>query len=751
MLRIPSRAISKFHSNWAIPSSHRRTFATTPEGGVVKNVPITKVILYKHGVGYFERKCTVENNQKVMLAFRNTDMNDMLKTLSVREVTKDGSPSEGAITSIEYHSRLDPIREMSDISINLTNGGDKTMAGLLPQLKGVEVELQTTNSRTLRGVVMGIENKTVKKQITTLTPEGHQVTREEISACDFVTLLCEQGNPASTFIQAAELSDVSKLTILDNLINADVTRLLDLFRTTKKNNLKDLTIHTKGSGSREIQASYIVETPVWKATYKISLFSDPAKPVRIVGSALVDNVQEDPWDNVQLSLITGFPVSFKYDLYAPKYRNRPFLVPPEDGAPVDSIMSPMETKPYSPPPPQHAAAWGHAVAKKGRGGGGARREKPQKTESPGLAKSSDFCKWDVKHPVNVASHGSALVPLMDSNVEGKRVVIFDPKVRKTYPMSAILFKNTSGYQIEAGPAYIDDDGVYVGEVMLQNVQVGEETVIPYAIDQGCTIKVDKAEAIDQPKPYSAKCQNGMLQWYKKSVTLHTYAIANGTNRTIPLIIDHPIIAEGEIDRNDPRLMEITDTFARYKMDQAAFSESELVVVENADIFGNSLDLGSDVTQYSKLETLLEGKAVDGDIRNKLEWFLGQYKKSEEIRRQKEETESFLGIANRKVRSILEKLKELRESKKAIAGKEISEQIIDTSDEAALRSKLSAEMIGVEDRIKSYETKLAEITVSQDALLKTIRDEARVFNFEETHPSDERMKMILGKKTDSGNQ
>lgn len=49
---------------------------------MVRDVPITKVVLYKHGVGYFERRCTVENNQKVLLGFRNTDMNGTLNKIN---------------------------------------------------------------------------------------------------------------------------------------------------------------------------------------------------------------------------------------------------------------------------------------------------------------------------------------------------------------------------------------------------------------------------------------------------------------------------------------------------------------------------------------------------------------------------------------------------------------------------------------------------------------------------------------------
>jgi hypothetical protein len=61
------------------------------------------------------------------------------------------------------------------------------------------------------------------------------------------------------------------------------------------------------------------------------------------------------------------------------------------------------------------------------------------------------------------------------------------------------------------------------------------------------------------------------------------------------------------------------------LEQGNFSESELVVIESVDKHGGAIALGEDVKDYEKLEKILEGKAVDGEIRTKLQWFLEQYK------------------------------------------------------------------------------------------------------------------------------
>ncbi len=59
-------------------------------------LPIRKVVLYKHGVAYFERRGTVEDNQQVDIFFKSEEMNDVLKSLTVLDLNK------GDIASISY-------------------------------------------------------------------------------------------------------------------------------------------------------------------------------------------------------------------------------------------------------------------------------------------------------------------------------------------------------------------------------------------------------------------------------------------------------------------------------------------------------------------------------------------------------------------------------------------------------------------------------------------------------------------------
>ena len=47
-------------------------------------LPLTKIVLYTSGVGYFQRQGTVTDEQRLVLRFKTEDIKDLLKSLVVR-------------------------------------------------------------------------------------------------------------------------------------------------------------------------------------------------------------------------------------------------------------------------------------------------------------------------------------------------------------------------------------------------------------------------------------------------------------------------------------------------------------------------------------------------------------------------------------------------------------------------------------------------------------------------------------------
>src|SRR6516162_3699924 len=78
-------------------------------------LPISQVVLFSSGVGYFQREGSIEGDQRVDLSFPQQDVNDLIKSLTLRDV--DG----GHISAVSYDSNVPVERTLQSYAVNLTS------------------------------------------------------------------------------------------------------------------------------------------------------------------------------------------------------------------------------------------------------------------------------------------------------------------------------------------------------------------------------------------------------------------------------------------------------------------------------------------------------------------------------------------------------------------------------------------------------------------------------------------------------
>src|SRR5450432_1296749 len=92
-------------------------------------LPVKQVVLYKHGVGFFERSGKLAAGESARLDFNAAEMNDVLKSLTI---------GGGKVTGLRYDS-MDPLgHKLDDFPFQIGGGG---MPGMLDQLRGARIEL----------------------------------------------------------------------------------------------------------------------------------------------------------------------------------------------------------------------------------------------------------------------------------------------------------------------------------------------------------------------------------------------------------------------------------------------------------------------------------------------------------------------------------------------------------------------------------------------------------------------------------
>ena len=112
-------------------------------------LPINKVILFKTGIGCFERQGKIDLKKKTIdLSFKRKVMNDLLATLSI--ATKNS-----LVTGISYEgSEIDLERALEDALIKIEP--EDSFLNLLKQLVGSNITL-TIAGEIIEGVVLGIQ------------------------------------------------------------------------------------------------------------------------------------------------------------------------------------------------------------------------------------------------------------------------------------------------------------------------------------------------------------------------------------------------------------------------------------------------------------------------------------------------------------------------------------------------------------------------------------------------------------------
>src|SRR5580700_7689227 len=112
------------------------------------SIPLKRVALYKHGIGYFERRGKFKGPGEVELMCGPDEIDDMLKSLLV---LRDGGRQVSAIT---YESSKTLETRLSEFGFDLRDC--RGMVELITQLKGAPVTVEMSGE-SVAGRVLGLD------------------------------------------------------------------------------------------------------------------------------------------------------------------------------------------------------------------------------------------------------------------------------------------------------------------------------------------------------------------------------------------------------------------------------------------------------------------------------------------------------------------------------------------------------------------------------------------------------------------
>src|SRR5258706_16468196 len=80
------------------------------------DLPIQRIMLYKHGVGYFELSGRTEGVAEIVLDFKASEMNDVLKSLTLLDRTG------GRVSGLSYESSVPLQKQLENFIFTVQPG-----------------------------------------------------------------------------------------------------------------------------------------------------------------------------------------------------------------------------------------------------------------------------------------------------------------------------------------------------------------------------------------------------------------------------------------------------------------------------------------------------------------------------------------------------------------------------------------------------------------------------------------------------
>jgi hypothetical protein len=324
---------------------------------------------------------------------------------------------------------------------------------------------------------------------------------------------------------------------------------------SRDSNARNLLVTLNGGGSRSVSLSYVIPTPVWKVSYRLDL---AGRQPFLQGWAIIDNDSDMDWENVELQLVTGRPVSFIQNLYPPYRLSRP-VVPLAIAGFADSRAHESGYGSYereaantSMKMSSESAMADEAYYSAGR----ASMSQAAPAQSPlsgGVVQTAagrtagDQFEFTMKSPVTLQRRQSAMLPLVEGSLKAEKTLIFSgPRASSgatIHPEISAELTNTSGMKLPAGPITVYDGGTYAGDALIDFLPENEKRLISFGEDLSVTGNVTS-----QSSRYvtTVSIAEGVMTISRRQSYEKLYTIKNASGEAKKIIIEHQITNGAEL-------------------------------------------------------------------------------------------------------------------------------------------------------------------------------------------------------------
>jgi hypothetical protein len=187
-------------------------------------LPVTRIVLFNSGVGFYEHNGKIDGDRRVELKFRTDDVNDLLKSMVLQDL------GGGQVSAVTYDSREPMAHTLKTFTIDLTES--PTLADLLQQVRGERIQIEAPQS--LEGVIVGVESRTVIDHDT-------QIDKS------YLDLKTENG------LRSLPMDSIVQYRLTNKKLNVELDEALALLAAARAMDKKTVNLEFRGQGQREVR------------------------------------------------------------------------------------------------------------------------------------------------------------------------------------------------------------------------------------------------------------------------------------------------------------------------------------------------------------------------------------------------------------------------------------------------------------------------------------------------------------------
>jgi Domain of unknown function (DUF4139) len=547
------------------------------------DLALKRVMLSTGGVAYLEFEAEVTGSAELTLDVPLDQVDDVLKSVVIYD-------SKGGVGAASLAGRNPLSQTLHDLPFG--EAALTSPAALLNALQGAEIKVGSSHPITGQVLQVVAETIQLREQVTT---ERHRVS-----------VLTATG------LQQFILEDAESVSFVDADLQAKVSQALRDIALHRAKDRRQIKLASQGTGTRQVRVGYVVGAPLWKASYRMTLPAGAeAEKAHLQGWAVLENMSGQDWRGVELTLLSGNPVTFRQSIYEAYYVDRPEvpvevagrILPRLDTgvmqrekakADLDEIRAPASA-------PAGAMRPAEALRRKdstlegdfklaGKPGfGGARGVHPddlaRAANSAEAAEGMTQVSFRLPTPVTIGSGQSAIVPLLDKNVPIVRLALYQPETSTAHPLASVRLKNDTTNGLPPGVLTLYEDAAagvgYVGDARLSGVPAGEERLVSYAVDEKTKIAREEQSTSALTR---ASVAQGVLHLTRVIRRTTTYNVSPPASEPRRVLLEHRKFENWKLLEPSERSVEQTANLYRAVVDLKPHDNKTVKFVTEAPSF-----------------------------------------------------------------------------------------------------------------------------------------------------------------------